>query len=582
MAEMISPTIHRPAIMANEFVASTGHYLATAAATEILRNGGNAIDAGVAGGLCINVLQPDLTNLGGVAPIILYSAEHDEVVSISGVGPWPQAASIDFFVREHGGVIPPGIHRTVVPAAVDCWLTALERYGTMSLAEVAAPAITLAERGFPVYPALAASLASVSDELAQWPSTAEIYLPHGRAPRVGEQLIQKDLAKTLRMLVEAEEGKKHLGRAAGIRAARDRFYQGDIAEHIAAFYEEQQGFLTLDDLKNFHVDVERPLSVGYRGYDVYGCQPWCQGPVVLETLSILEGYDLAALGHNSADSLHLILESLKAAFADRERYIGDPKFVDVPVEGMLHPDYAAQWRERIRHDVAAPGMPEPGDPWPFHNGGGASTGAPYVPPQPRTGPYERDTSYLCVVDAQGNAFSATPSDVIEGVPVVPGLGIIMSGRGGQSRLDPELPSSLAPGKRPRLTPNPGLIMRDGKVVAPYGTPGLDVQPQAMVQVVVNLIDFGMDPQAAVEAPRLATYSVPSSSAPHAYTPGLVMAESRMPSSVLEELARRGHDIQLWPDLSPRAGSVCLAMIDHEHGILIGGADPRRNAYAMGW
>lgn len=479
--------------------------------------------------------------------------------------------------------MPPGVHRVVTPAAVDCWLTALELYGTMSLAEVAAPAITLAEDGFPVYPFLAASLSSVADIIAKWPSTAAIYLPKGRAPRVGERLVQKDLARTLRKLVEAEEGMKHRGRAAGIRAARDRFYQGDIAEQIAAFFDEEGGFLTLDDLKAFHVDVEEPLVVRYRGYEIYGCQPWCQGPVALEALAILEGYDLQALGHNSADALHLILETLKAAFADRERYIGDPRFVDVPINGILNPSYAADWRSRIRLDRAAPDMPEPGDPWRYqHDGKSRETDHSYTRPRPGQAPLERDTSYLCVVDEWGNAFSATPSDVIEASPVVPGLGIVVSGRGGQSWLDPDHPSSLAPGKRPRLTPNPGLIMKDGKVVTPYGTPGLDVQPQAMVQVAVNLIDFGLDPQAAVEAPRVASYSFPSSSHPHGYSPGLVMAEARIPDDVLKELARRGHNIQKWPDFSPRAGSVCLAFVDHEHGCVVGAADPRRNAYAMGW
>jgi gamma-glutamyltranspeptidase/glutathione hydrolase len=368
--------------MASRFVASTNHYLATMAAVRILEAGGNAVDAGVAAGLCINVVQPDMTNLGGVAPIILYDAKSDDVVSISGVGSWPAAASIDFFMREYDGVIQRGIHCVVLPAAVDCWLTALERYGTMTLGEVAASAIELADRGFPVNHFLAANLESVVEKISGWPSTAEIFLSRGRAPKFGERLVQRDLANTLRMLVEAETGASHISREAGIRAARDRFYTGDIAERVARFYEEQGGFLTLDDLKQFHVDVEQPVKARYRGYDIYGCQPWCQGPTALAALSILDGYDLASLGQGSADSFHLILEALKAAFSDREHYYGDPKFVDVPVAGLMNPDYAATWRERIKTDTAFPDMPEPGDPWAFQAAPSGALRRPYTPPQP--------------------------------------------------------------------------------------------------------------------------------------------------------------------------------------------------------
>ena len=568
--------------MGSRYMASTNHYLATMAAVRVLEAGGNAVDAGVAAGLCINVVQPDMTNLGGVAPIILYDAKSDDVVSISGVGSWPANASIDFFMREYGGVIQRGIHCVVLPAAVDCWLTALERYGTMSLADVAASAIALADNGFPVNHFLAANLESVTDKIAGWPSTAEIFLSKGRAPKYGERLVQHDLANTLRMLVEAEEGAKHFSREAGIRAARDRFYTGDIAERIAKFYEEQGGFLTLDDLKQFHVDVEKPLKARYRGYDIYGCQPWCQGPAALQALSILDGYDLGAFERGSADSLHLILEALKAAFSDREHYYGDPKFVDVPVAGLLNPDYAATWRDRIKIGIASPDMPEPGDPWAFQEHPAGTARHPYTPPQPKDGPLDRDTSYLCVVDEQGNAFSATPSDVIEGSPIVPGLGFLISGRGGQSVLDPNHPSSLVPGKRPRLTPNPGMIMRDGRLFAPYGTPGLDMQPQAMVQVVVNMIDYGMDPQAAIEAPRVATYSFPASGQSRAYTPGLIRAEDRISDDVLQEVVRRGHSVERWPAFIPQAGSVCTAVVNHEEGTIVAGADPRRLAYAMGW
>jgi gamma-glutamyltranspeptidase/glutathione hydrolase len=568
--------------MGSRYMAATGHYLATAAALRILERGGNAIDAGVAAGLCLNVLQPEFTNLGGVAPIILYSARDDQVRTISGLGYWPRAASREYFLNECGGEMPPGVQRCVVPAAIDAWLTALRDYGARSLAEVAAPAIALAEEGFPVYHLLHANLGAAAENLARWPSSAAVFVPGGRVPEPGERLIQRDLARTLRLLVEAEERNRRLGREGAIQAARDRFYTGDIAERIAAFVAEQGGFLTRDDLARFRVDVELPVRVSYRGYDVYGCGPWCQGPVALQTLGILEGYDLASLGQNSAETLHLILEALKAAFADRERYFGDPKFVDVPLDGLLDPGYAATWRARIDRERAAPGMPEPGDPRSFATGERPAGETTVRLPQAGEAAVPADTSYLCVVDEQGNAFSATPSDGIGETPIVPGLGFVVSGRGVQSRLDPDHPSALAPGKRPRLTPNPGLIMRDGRVVAPYGTPGGDVQPQAMVQFAVNLIDFGMDPQAAIEAPRVATYSFPDSFHPHPYTPGRVMAEARLPAAVLDDLHRRGHGVESWPDWSAAAGSLCAVVVDRRNGALLGGADPRRVAYALGW
>lgn len=582
MAGYPSPTTYRPSITGRHFAAVSGHYLATMAATRILEMGGNAIDAGVAAGICINVVHPDMTNIGGVAPIILYSAKDDALFTVSGLGSWPAKTSREYFVNECGGKIPGGVLHCVMPAALDSWLTALKRFGTLTLTDVLAPAISLAEEGFAAYNFMCENLAVDVQRLGQWPSNAAIFLPGGRVPRVGERFVQRDLGGMLRMLVEAEEGAHYLGREAAIQAARDRFYKGDIAERIATFFEEQGGWLTLDDLKTFSVDVETPPHVNYRGYDIYSCGPWCQGPVAPQTLAILEGYDLASLGQNSADTLHLITEALKAAFADRERYYGDPKFVEVPIDGLLDRDYAATWRDRISMGQATPGMPDPGDPWPFQARHARDARTAYQPPRPFEAAVPPDTSYVCVVDAQGNAFSATPSDGVTNTPIIPGLGFIVSGRGGQSWLDADHPSAVAPGKRPRLTPGPGMIMKDGRVFAPYGTPGNDVQPQAMVQLVVDLIDFGMDPQAAVEAPRVATFSYPRSSHPHPYSPGLLNAEGRLPKDVLAELARRGHRVEAWPDWEPRAGSLCTVVIDQEQGLRTGAADPRRLAYAIGW
>lgn len=580
MSESSANSTRRPAVMGSRFMASTGHPLATAAALRLLEQGGNATDAGVAAGLCLNVVQPEYTNLGGVAPIILFDAATGAAQTISGLGCWPASVDPGYFERECDGDLPAGVRRCVVPAAADAWLTALARFGSRPLAEVAAPAIELATDGFPMYPLLRDNLEAARVDMRRHPQNEAIFLTSGEAPAIGARFRQPDLARTLRKLVEAEHDARSLGHAGALMAARDRFYKGDIAREIAAYVAEAGGFLSRDDLARFSVEVGPAARRKYRGHDVLSCPAWCQGPVVLETLAILEGYDLRALGQHSADGLHLMLEALKAAFADRERYYGDPNFVDVPLRGLLDDGYAAEWRARIDPHAAAPRMPEPGDPWRWEgHAPSEQTDAHRLAP-PQVGARQHDTSYVCVVDASGNAFSATPSDGVGTAPIVPGLGFVVSDRGSQSWVDRAHPSSIAPRKRPRLTPSPGLIMRDGRVVAPYGTPGGDVQPQAMVQFVVNLIDFGMDPQAAIEAPRLATFSFPESFHPHAYQPGLVKAERRFSDRVLGELRDRGHRIEMWADWAPEAGALCAVVVGDD-GVLLGAADPRRASFAFG-
>ncbi len=574
------PATTRPVIMGTRYMVSAGHYLAAAAGVRILENGGNAFDAGVATALCINVLQADLTNLGGVAPICLYRADTGAVETVSGLGWWPDAVDPELFRTRYGGRILRGIHRCVMPAGIDAWLTVLGRHGTMRFAEVAEPAIDLAENGFPMHSVMHETLsgAGALKGMRSWPSTRAIFLDEaGEVPAVGTVLRQRDLARTLKRLAEAEKGAA--SREAGIAAARERFYRGDIADEIASFMEKEGGWITRADLAAFAVAVEPAFSVNYRGYDVYSCGPWCQGPVALMALNILEGYDLAKLGAGSTEVYHLVLEALKAAFADRDRYFGDPRHVRVPMDGLLAKDYAAGWRGRIDLKQAAPGMPKPGDAWRFS----ALEPEPsrWRFPEPTRGPVEPDTSYLCVVDEAGNAFSATPSDGVTTGPVVPGLGCIVSSRGMQSWLDPDHPSAIAPRKRPRLTPSPGMVLKDGKLVMPYGTPGNDVQPQAMVQFLLNVIDFGMDVQEAIEAPRAATFSFPRSSDPHPYSPGQTNIEGRASPAVISGLAALGHDVTPWPDWTGTAGSLGAVIVDPASGVRHGGADPRRVAYAIG-
>jgi gamma-glutamyltranspeptidase / glutathione hydrolase len=565
---------HRPTIAVTRHAIAAGHYLAATAGFDILQAGGNAIDAGVAAGIALGVVQSDLVNCAGVAPILIYLADKREVVTIAGLGPWPKALDPDFFMREHGGKIPVGVLRTVVPAAPDAWITALRRYGTMSFGAVATAATRLARDGFPMYPLMADSLVRHAERHASWPSSAAIYLPGGHPPAVGDIFRQSDLAASLQYMADEEKAAAGRGRDAGLGAARDAFYRGDIARQIVAFMREEDGLLSAEDLAEYHSPVAPPERRRFGDLDVYTCGAWCQGPVLLQALALLDGIDLRALGHNSADYVHTLVEALKLAFADREAYYTDPAVGSVPLPTLISAEYAAARRRLIRPDRAWPEMPPPGDLGAQAPRLAASAANPF--PEP-------DTSYVCVADRWGNLFSATPSDGSYGSPVVPGTGLIPSNRGSQSRPDPRHPAGAAPGKRPRLTPNPALAIRAGGAeFLPFGTPGGDVQTQAMLQVLLNIFVHGQDVQSAIEAPRFASYSYPSSFAPYDYYPGRLNIEGRFPEEIVGDLARRGHKVERWPEWSWLAGAVCAIRAAPKRGLFEAGADPRRAAYALGW
>jgi len=569
-------TAHRPAIAVTRHAIAAGHYLATTAGFDILQAGGNAVDAGVAAGIALGVVQSDLVNVAGVAPILIYLAEKREVVTIAGLGPWPKALKPDFFMREHGGKIPIGVLRTVVPAAPDAWITALKRYGTLSFGEVAAAATRLARDGFAMYPLMAASLEKHAERHASWPSSAAVYLPNGKVPKSGDIFRQTELGASLQYMADEEKAAGSRGREAGLDAARDAFYRGDIAKKIVAFMKEQGGLLSAEDLAEYHSPVGPAERRRFGDLDVFTCGAWCQGPVLLQTLALLEGTDLKALGHNSADYVHRLTEALKLAFADREAYYTDPAIGQVPLPTLISPEYAAERRKLIDPQKAWPEMPPAGDAGAGVGFGSLRESKPNPFPEP-------DTSYVCVADRWGNLFSATPSDGSYGSPVVPGAGVIPSSRGSQSRPDPKHPAGVAPGKRPRLTPNPALAIRgNGAQFFPFGTPGGDVQTQAMLQVLLNVFVHGQDVQSAIENPRFASYSYPSSFAPYDYYPGRLSIEGRFPEAVTAELARRGHKVERWPDWIWLAGAVCAVLVDKERGTLEAGADPRRAAYALGW
>ncbi len=560
--------VPRPTKYGSRHAISSGHYLATAAGAAILEAGGNAVDAGCCAGMALAVLHADEVNFAGVAPIMIRTAE-GETVTIDGLGTWPASIPADLFMREHDGTIPLGLLRTVVPAAPDAWITALADHGTLSFGEVAAAAIRLARDGFAVFGLLAAGIERAAQLYARWPANAEIFLPGGRPPRVGERFVQRDLARTVQTMVDAEAAAAG-DREHGLRAARDAFYTGPIAERIVAYHEAHGGYLTREDLAGFHCRTEPPIVTRWRDRQLLTCGPWCQGPALAQALLIVEAAGVDGLRHNDADYVHLVLEALKGAFSDREHHYGDPEFVDVDIERLLSAEHAAAWAQRIDPSRAIPGLPAP------------LFGDPVALPGPALSATTTDsgTSYVCVVDRWGNTFSATPSDASSTAPVIPGLGIVPSLRGLQSRPDPAHPAGVAPGKRPRLTPNPAIVVHDDGSVMPFGCPGGDMQIQAMLQVLLNLEHFGMELQEAINAPRFSTWSFPNSFAPFEYLPGRVMVEDRFPEATLAELARRGHDVRRWPAFTRDAAAVEAIVRNLRTGFYEAGADPRQPASAI--
>jgi len=568
----------RMSVMGTRHVISAGHYLAAHAGFEVLEAGGNAIDAGVAAGIAIGVLQTDKVNFAGVAPQIIYTAKNKKVHCIDGLGVWPKAITPDYFMKRHGGKIPKGVERCVVPAAPDAWITALEHFGTMSFGDVASYAIRFARDGFPMHPMMSEFIKKNEENYKRWPASKKVFLPKGRPPEVGEVFRQPDLGKTMQYMVDQEKRAGRKGRKAGLQAARDAFYKGDIARTVTKFIEKEGGPMRYEDFAEFRVKFEPTVRTRFDDIELHACGPWSQGPVLPMALNILKGFDLKAMGHNSSEYIHVVTEALKLAYADRHHHFGDPRFIKVPMKGLMSDRYAAHRRSMISLEKAWPEMPPAGDPETL-----ADIRQRCVPaPESDDAPGPGDTSYLCVIDRHGNAFSCTPSDGSDKTPIIPGVGILCSGRGTQSWSDPSHPCSVAPGKRPRLTPNPAMAFKNGRVYMPFGTPGGDVQCQAMLQVFLNINVFGMSPQAAVEAPRFAGYSFPGSFEPHPYYPGRLHMEKSLSEEFGEELRDMGHKVYEWDDMTWLAGSVCTIVADHKNGVLHGGADPRRPAYVLGW
>jgi gamma-glutamyltranspeptidase / glutathione hydrolase len=557
----------RGEVRASHGVVAAGRTFTADAGARVMNAGGNAIDGGVAAIFAAAVVEISHFGLGGEAPIIIYSARDKRVVVINGQGPAPQAANPQMFAGKDAipGNGPLG---ATLPAAVDSAAIALAKYGTKSLAEVLQPAIELAD-GFPMYEFLHHYLETERAACEPYAWTMSTYYPGGTITPVGELFRQPNLAATLRALAAAEKTALAGGasRERAIEAGRDAFYKGPIAREMTAAVREAGGVMTDEDLAGYHGKIEEPASAPYRAYTVYKAGFWNQGPSLLQTLRILEGFDLRKMGQGSADALHTTVEAIKLAYADRDRYYGDPDFVRVPGDVLLSAPYAAARRALIDPKHASLEQ-RPGDPI---RGTALLAGA--VQPRPLEGPVREpgDTTSLQVADGSGNLFSATPSSgwILGGAFVAGRTGVPMSNRMQAFNLDPASPNVLAGGKRPRTTLTPTIVLEGGKPFLAIGTPGGDSQDQQILLVLLNILDFGMDVQAAIEAPRVNSLHPVSSFDNHRPQPGVLEAESSLAPSVLDDLKARGHVLRIRPPFGISTG-VVAAGIDPGTGTLRGG------------
>ena len=574
----------RTELRADRAVVASGRTFVSDAGARMLTSGGNAIDAGVASIFASAVVEISHFGLGGEAPIIIYSARDNRVVVINGQGPAPKAATPAMFAGQKA--IPGnGPNGATIPAVVDAASLALEKFGTKSLSDALAPAIALAD-GFPMYEFLRNYLQSERKASEPYEWSIRTYYPGGVITPTGEMFRQPNLAATLRALAAAERDALAKGatRAQGIQAGRDAFYKGSIAQRITAAVRAAGGVMTDDDLSSYRGKIEEPTSVPYRGYTIHKAGFWNQGPALLQTLRILEGFDLARMGHGSADAVHTIVEAIKLAYADRDRYYADPDFAKVPGEALLSASYAATRRSLIDPKRASL-EDRPGDPvrgTALSSGlatGGSGLAAGAEGQAKETG----DTTSIQVVDAQGNLFSATPSSgwLLGGAFVAGDTGVPMSNRMQAFRLEPTSPNVLAGGKRPRTTLTPTVVLKEGKPFLAIGTPGGDSQDQQILIVLLNIIDFGMDVQAAIEAPRVNSLHPQSSFDDHRAQLGVLEIERTLAPAVIEELRARGHVIRLRGAYGISTGIVA-AGVDPATGRLRGGADPRRERALIGY
>jgi gamma-glutamyltranspeptidase/glutathione hydrolase len=535
----------RSAVLARNGVIATSQPLASAAGLQVMQEGGNAIDAAVTAAAVLAVVEPTMTGIGGDVFAILYDANSKQLRALNSSGRAGAKADADMLVAKGNQTMPGrGPHPVTVPGALAGWAELLEKHGTITLARALAPAIRYAHDGFPVSEIIAEQWEGAEQKLSQDPPAAATFLVNGRAPKPGEIFRNPDLARTLEQVA---------------KGGRDVFYKGPIGKAIADDLQSRGGFVTAADLAAHKADWVEPIGTSYRGYDVYEMPPNTQGFVALQMLNILEGYDLKSLGHNSAEYLHLLVEAKRIGFADRAAYLADLDHVPANVlKTLISKEYAAKRRKEIDPARAATEY-KPG----AFASGTASPGAYF------DGRDLGDTIYLAAADGKGNAISFINSlfDTFGAGIVVPGTGIALHNRGSGFTLQPGHPNRLAPGKRPFHTLVPAFIMKDGKPLMPFGVMGGDNQAQAHVQVVVNLVDFGMNVQDAGEAARVR------------HGGEGIAAESGIGETIRAALMKRGHTVR---DGRGAMGGYQAVFIDPKTGVLMGGSDPRKDGLAIGF
>jgi gamma-glutamyltranspeptidase / glutathione hydrolase len=567
----------RPTIVAQHGMVAAGHPLAAEAGLRILKAGGNAIDAAIATWAVQGEVEPGMTGLGADMFVLFYNAKTREVKFINASGYAPQAATIEYY-KSKGGIPDEGPLSISVPGAVGGAAYAVKTYGTKPLADVLAPAIEIADGGFPISEALANGLRTGKAKLAKYPSSTKIWFKDGEPLRMGDVVRNPDLARTLRAI--AAQGP-------------DAFYRGDIAKNTAAFLKASGGIITEADLAAYQPFEDAPIHVNYRGVEVYECPPNSQGIVMLEALNILEGYNLKEMGRNTAAYLHAITEALKLSFADRNTFVADPKFVpNMPTQALLSKEYAALRRAKIDPNRAIVGEPAPGDPRalkPATAGQRQARPDRYATPQPVPSdvkPFDPDqflnlTTYLAVVDKDHNMVSIT-SSLLSGFGsgvVVDRGGFFLNDRMRYWMLDPQDVNALQPGKRVRQTINPAMALKDGKPWIAFGTPGSDTQPQTQLQFFLNVAEWGLNVQEALEQPAVISNSFRDSYQPHDVK-GKLLTPALLPKPVQEALAAKGHVLDIRNVKG--VGSVKAILIDPRTGVLMGGVSPTGDSYVMAW
>ena len=567
-----------------------GSEFSAEAGMRLYHQGGNAVDAGVATMFAASLAEISHFGLGGEAPILIRTAQ-GKVFAIAGVGTMPKLATADFF-RDHKmepgevmqidpgglkGMVPvAGILPALVPGMMDAGLLALREFGTKSFAEVVEPAVELAD-GMPIDEMRSMTIMRSQEFLDLWPDSKRHFMPGGRVPLPGQIFRRPDTARTLRAMAEAEHKALKAGksRVQAIDAVRDYFYRGEIAQKIDAFSKANKGLLRYEDMAAFKLEVEEPVSTTYRGYTVYKPGFWSQGPSLIQAMNILEGFDLRALGFNSPDYIHKLVEALKLAYADRDTYYGDPKFSKMPAE-LLTKEYAAKRRDQIGGQ-ASQGF-QPGKPGGVRGTHPSETVIVRMPIDDEL--MARDTTCVDTIDKDGLMFSATPSGAWLPAVIAGDTGIPLTQRAQSFLLIKGHPNELAGGKRPRVTLSPTLVTKDGKPYLALSTPGGDNQDQSLMQIVLNVVEFGMNAENAIEVPRFQTRHLVSSFDNHAWNLGDLLLDERIAQSVFTELKTRGHKVESRSRWNSGAAPVMVKML--ADGVLEAGADPWGYRVAHAW